>query len=221
VAPKFTDNDKSEFDPVDLGRTYFKRKLLQEEQDKFRKEFFQYATESFSDHDLSKQVVLLPEDQQGSPEDYIRKYYPDWTIKEIDNRVSPVVSVVIQENPELKSFTKIIKLDSWDIKSGKVVFGYVISRSISSGQIYVDDERLAALDFDLYWEVTEMANEGLLIALDLDITDEELVEAGWPRLVKSPDALTAAQIDKLKPYLHPAPSTAKLLVRYAKEDEEE
>lgn len=219
MAPKFTDNDKSEFDPVDLGRTYFKRKLLQEEQDKFRKEFFQYATKSFSDHDLSKQVVLLPEDQQGSPEDYIGKYYPDWTIKEIDKRVSPIVSVVIQENPELKSFTKIIKLDSWDNK-GKQVFGYVISRSISSGQIYVDDERLAALDFDLYWEVTTWKDIDLLEKIGF--YDEMMLKAsGWPRLVKSPDALTAAQIDKLKPYLHPAPSTAKLLVRYAKEDEEE
>ena len=160
--------------------------------------------------------MLIPDDQQGNPETYIEKYFPDWTVKEVDNRVTPIQSIVVQENPAFKSYTEIVNLDPWEVK-GKTVYGYVISRSVASGQIYVDDERLANLDSDLYSEVTEWENSDLIYLLGL--SDEQLEGTGWPRLVKSPDDLTPAQVEKLKPYLYPAPSTAKLLVRYAKEDE--
>lgn len=206
-----------------LGRVHFERDKYDKKKKRLRDEWFQEASATFSPEALARKTVKVPLDCQDNPEDYATLYHPGWRVVEVVED-----SVLIEEDPEFKPFVQIVMFDSpqeiLDDKDNPVLrYGYVITRSIVSGQMLIDDERVIVNDPELWQEVTEWANYELILRLEVFNADiwNELAELDWPRQVKPVESLTPGQIARLQPYLYEGPKTAKLLVRYAKENESE
>jgi hypothetical protein len=191
-----------------LGGIYFEHKKLKEDLAKRRGEFFTKAAESFPEESLAKKTVEIPEDQLADAEGFATRYNTGWRVVEVKEN-----KVVIQEDPDVKPFVWVHKFDT--PIDGK--YGYVVTKSITSGSMVLDDERLTALDPSFYEEITQWKYPELAYAAGGG--DEWLDSIGWPRELKPLEDLTKYQYAEVQQYLYELPKSAKLLVRYAKADE--
>lgn len=126
-----------------LSVVYHAEKQAQKKKEEFRKSFFEAVTASFGDDDLAEDLVTVDAE---SGEEAIRlaaAKYPKYNI--VDTRKHPDLEgkyeVIIEENPEFKSFAVEVGGEVWQRQS--VV-----------GSPTVDDEALQAEDPDLFEAVT-------------------------------------------------------------------
>lgn len=198
----------------DLGSIYFLIKESEREKSNLRDEFFKEATKELEGQKLPQKTVNVPEDiSDAAAEAFVLKYHSGYRIVE---QIDPD-TFLIEEDPDLQPYSKVVLAREGDTYDDKPVSGYVISRSIASGGALVDDERLIDLDWDLYYGVTKFANEDLALLTGID--NNQLFEMGWPRVLKSPDELDDEQREAIKQYCYEGPKVVKLLVRQAKPEE--
>ncbi len=171
-------------------------------------ELIQDLLQSFAEESLAKKTVEVPEDQLADPEGFATRYNTGWRVVEVKEN-----KVVIQEDPEFNPFVWVHKFDT--PIDGK--YGYVVTKSITSGSMVLDDERLTVLDPGFYEEITQWKYPELANAAGGG--DEWLDAIGWPRELKPLEDLTKHQFAEVQQYLYELPKSAKLLVRYAKADE--
>lgn len=217
--PVFSKTDETErsdnvFD--NIGYTYFETKRFEAILKELRTDFFLVASASFEAKDLARKTVRVPADQAESAEAYALRYNVGWRL------ASSSESIVIEEDPDYKPFMKVYTFDEpREIADAKGVVhtrhGYVITRSIASGSMVLDDDRLIKVDPDLYQAVTAWKDEEYLVLLGLE--EESLEGTGWPRVLKALDQLSPTEIEKIKPFMYEEKKVIKLLVRYANEDE--
>jgi len=205
------------------GQTYFQHKALKEALDDRRSEFFKAASSSFTEKNLARRTVEIPADQSADAEGYAERYNTGWRVVEVTED-----GVLIEEDPDFLpySHTYLFEEPREEIVRGKKteVYGYVISRSIQTGSAMLDDERLIAVDPELYEEVTQWANYDLILKIEVFDSDiwHQLDEMGWPREPKPIEDLSAEQYARVQQFTYESPRTPKFLVRYAtKKDIEE
>lgn len=192
-----------------LGEVYWYWKDAEAEKEVLRKQFFDACTEAARKSGLAQRTAIVPDDIVGTTNisEYAERYNPGWLVISIDGS-----KVLIEEDPSLKGITEVVLMDMLD-RNGKKQPGVVVTKTIVSGSVMVDTERMIAIDPDLYADVTMW--KGLPID-DLAI-DDYLEEIGWPREIR-PD-LSDSQIESIKEYTYEGRRSAKLNVRYAKPDE--
>ena len=211
----------------DLGELHFQLEDLKGLREDLRKEFFKEATAKAGKKELPQKTVKIPEDISTNEADaYVLKYHPGYTIKTRDEK-----GYVIEEDPEFIPYSVVVHKEPWEVfikVKGEIVkstaYGYVVSRSITSGGQLLDDERLASVNPELWHEITEPLGAETLKRLQKYIGDEiwDIVDVeGWDRVLQPIENLTPAQVEAVKPFMHAGPKQAKLLVRYAKANEDE
>lgn len=229
--PRFSD-EKEEIDEPELvcilGETYFEHKKLKQALSDRRDEFFAEAAASWTQEELAQKTVEVPKDQLADPVAYALRYNAGWRLVGVaedytfDETLEVDASfVTIEEDPEWKPYVATYPFETpktiTEKGREKTVYGYVISKTIVDGSMLLDDDRITVLDPALYKEITEWSNPGLVLAANLSEATLEAID--WPRQLKPMESLTAKQRTKVNPYLFEAPKTARLLVRYAKQDE--
>lgn len=127
-----------------LGQEYRAWKEAEGKKDELRKEFFKLVTEEVSDQ-LEEKYVTVTAILEEDVRDYVAKKYPRWEIIDLrpEGTIQDLWEVIIEENPEYKTYSYV----DHD-------HGYVYTKQVSSGSMYVDDERLQQKDPDLYEQVT-------------------------------------------------------------------
>jgi hypothetical protein len=193
-----------------------------------RKEFFNAITIQIEAEKtpLAKKTVAVP---TSIPVDdasaYALKYNPGWRL--VESRVMPDGSakVIIEEDPAFRSYSHIVRVENPDEGEYK---GYHVSRSVVSGSVLLDDERLKKEDKALWEEITyipmyeSLANMLLGSGVDPEEVDTRLQKYlgdNLKRILKPLTDLTAKQQKRIKPYMYEGPKTLKLLVREAKDAE--
>jgi hypothetical protein len=227
-VPNFTDPVEEEVLDLnaisaDLGEVYFIEKDAKTERERLRGEFFKAATATFSPERLAQKTVIPPPDVQTEEASraYAELYNTGWTV--VEYRPG---QVVIREDPSLKPYQKIIEIEG-GVKDGKGQEhpGYSISRSITGGSLSLDEERISTLDPELYERVTQVAYYDTLARLLYDLSvnpddiDRRLNSSNLPRVLRSLDDLDDKDREAVKQYTYESARSAKLLVRYAKEEE--
>lgn len=187
-----------------------------------KKEFFDAATAQIDPKSLATKTVAIP---TSVPVDdskaFALKYNPGWVFVEQRAMPNGSVRVIIQEDPAFRSFSHVVRVDDET--------GYHVSRSVASGSVLVDDERLKVEDKRLYEEVTYvpmydaltdmLSQDDRLTAVEIDARIQEYVGDQLTRTLVSLKDLTPKQQRALKPYMYEGPKQARLLVRTAKESE--
>ena len=217
----------------ELGEVYFIRKEAEDEQKALREEFFEAITASYADQDLARKSVAIPEDVAtvADAEDYARQYHSGWRVVEsrVEESQDGRLYVTIEEDPAFKPFIAVVERDPWEIPAPtkkapnrtKLVYGYVVTKTIAAGSVLVDDERMRAVDPDLYNRVTRLPDWW-------DAITDVIGSKGDPAKVFARlapyrvmrDDLTSKELDEIKPYTYEGPKQARLNVRYANKDEQ-
>lgn len=205
-----------------LGEVYFIEKDAKAERENYRGKFFEAATATFSPEKLAQKTVVVPQDVQTEEARaaYARTYNVGWEVVSVNDD-----GVVIREDPALKPYQIIVPVEGLVDSKKNPQPGYSISRSVASGSLTLDEERIMALDFDLYLRVTIVANYDLLYRLlyqagaEVEAIDKRLDESSLPRVLRSLDDLSDEDRAEVQQYTYEGPRQVKLLVRYAKEEE--
>lgn len=207
-----------------LGEVYFIRKDAEDEQKKLREDFFLAAALENQSQTLAQKTVVAPSSLETTEKvtAFAKLYNPGWRV------IEPVqkFNVVIEQDPDYLPYSIVIPIDDGIIDAkGNEHPGYVITKSIVSGSLTLDDERLRKENLKLYNQVTyiplldqarDFWGEKSTTFTDLESAFGSL---SVPRVLKSPDLLTPAQSAKIQAYSYESAKTKKLLVRFAKEDE--
>lgn len=218
-----------------LGEVYFIRKDAEDEQKKLRLDFFEAASQTFSPEGLAQKTLVAPPtvDSEAEARAFAEQYNPGWiAIEAEEHEDGGMFAVTIQEDPAFLPYSIVVEVkggiavdDPKDPKIQKVHPGYVISRTIVSGSLMMDIDRLEANDQDLYLAATYIDNYDFLADLlyengvhQNDI-DEKLEQGGARRLPKNPDDMDEETLEAVKSYLFEGPKQPKLNVRYAKDNE--
>lgn len=204
----------------EVGEVYYIQKDAKSELESLRKDYFVLAaTMAALEGPLAQQTVAVPDTitDPDKAEAYVELYYTGWKIVDHADH-NGVLSFVIEEDPDLKPWQIVVPVDGGviDLK-GNEHPGYVISKSIVSGSATLDDERLREEQPDLYDSITEWQNWETLKALG--VSEKKLEAQGWPRRIKTPDEWTAEEEAALREYVYESKRSARLLVRFAKEEE--
>lgn len=213
---------------LELGEVYFIRKEADDEQKRYRDEFFEAATEEASEGSLARLVVQVPQDVTSEDEarTYAEQYYPGYLANEVTHKEGGGWSVSIEENPTLTTFEYAVEVDGGvkDAK-GKSHPGYRIVRTSRAGSVVLDDERLREKDPDLWEAITTIDNYDLIADMlyhaNVDHEDiHPLINSyDFPRVLKPIEDLDPKDVEKIKPYMHEGPRSVALNVYYAKEEE--
>lgn len=125
-----------------LAEAYSDWKSGEKAKNKLRDEFFAAANEEIKSGNLAEKYASVDAPDEASARDRLKKQFPAWEIEEIRNDKN-LWEAVLVENPDFVPFTYVNK-----------ELGVVFQKQVSSGSVYIDDERLAEDDPDLYEEVT-------------------------------------------------------------------
>lgn len=141
-----------------LSKSYHAEKEAKKEKEQRRADFFQTITDQFSEDDLAEDLAVVEADSEEEAYAQAEANYPTYNV--IAAREHPDLEgrweVIIQENPEYKSFSITVEGEIWQ-------------RQTSVGAPMVDDEKLAAEDPELYELVTEVPTKRVMKPLkDLD-----------------------------------------------------
>lgn len=212
----------------ELGEVYFIRKEADDEQKKYRNEFFEAATEATKEEVLARLVVQTPQDitSEAEARAYAERYYPGYVAGEVTHKKGSGWSVSIEEDPALKTFEYAVEVEGGiEDAKGNTHPGYRIVRTSRAGSAVLDDERLREKDPDLWNEITTIENYDLIEDLlyqgnvDRDDIDALIDSSGLPRVLKPIEDLEPEDVEKIKPYMHEGPRSVALNVYYAKEEE--
>lgn len=212
----------------ELGEVYFIRKEADDEQKKYRNEFFEAATEATKEEVLARLVVQTPQDitSEAEARAYAERYYPGYVAGEVTHKKGSGWSVSIEEDPALKTYEHAVEVEGGvtDAK-GNEYPGYRIVRISRAGSVVLDDERLREKDPDLWDEITTIDNydliTDLLRAANVPTTEihSRIAKFDFPRKLRPIEDLEPELIEQIKPYMHQGPSSVALNVYYAKAEE--
>lgn len=125
-----------------LGEEYRAWKAHEKTKEAARKEFFSAVNQHLSGKRAEKLVeVAAPSEEQARQE--LERRYPAWSIDDMRVSSEGRYEAIIVENPEFQKFTFVNSED-----------GYVYGRSVSSGSIFLDEDRLQAENPELWERVT-------------------------------------------------------------------
>jgi hypothetical protein len=198
----------------DLCDAYFIKKDAEKEQAQLRVEFFDKATEENASQPLAQKVYFS---DTNDPEQ-VQKYNSGWRILDT-KKAKGGWKFSLEEDPAFKEYVYIVR------HGGS--FGYHIKRSIVSGSLVLDDERLRDEQPELWHNITEQPLHSILVnlATECGVDDPDQVatdfagENSLPRIPLPLEGLDDELRHKIKPYLYEAPPTPKLLIRKAKKEE--
>lgn len=123
------------------------------------KRFFDLADEAIKEGILAQRTVLVPDIYRADVEEYADRFYPEWNLLAIEPDDGDTVTLLLEEKPEFKSFTYT-----------NPELGLTFQRTITRGEVVVDDETLKKQEPELYDDVVEMVPQ--MKALD-EMTDEQ------------------------------------------------
>lgn len=204
----------------EVGGVYYVKKDASDDLEKLRKEFFTVAALEKASEGLAQKVAEAPESIADPDEAraFVERYHTGWRVIEDKDVDAPYV-FLIEEDPDYKGHSIVIPIDGGVIDSkGKEHPGYVVTKTIRSGTILLDDERLLQDDPELYQEVTE-PDPTIYGFVTKFMANNPGIITRIPRVPKNPDALTDEQSEAIRPYLYEDAKTLALNVRYAKEEE--
>jgi hypothetical protein len=198
----------------DLCDAYFIKKDAEKEQAQLRVEFFDKATEENASQPLAHKTHF----SNTNDSEQVQKYNPGWRILDT-KKVKDGWKFSLEEDPAFKEYVYVVKRSN--------DFGYHIKRSIVSGSLVLDDERLRDEWPELWYRITEQPLHSMLVNLATDcgvgnpdqIATEFAIENSLPRNLLPLESLNDELRHKIKPYLYEAPPTIKLLIRKAKKEE--
>lgn len=172
-----------------LAKAYESWKSGEKAKNKLRDEFFEAVNTTISEGSLAEKYASVHAPDEASARDRLKKQYPAWTVDEIRSGKGDLWEAVLTEDPAFVSFTYVNK-------ELKVVF----QKQVSSGSIYIDDERLAEEDPELYDEVTYVPEP--------------------ERQLKDLESLPPHVLAKLADYIYEGRPTVKLAAPRKAKDEE-
>lgn len=154
---------------AELGKAYKTWKSGETSKDNLRKDFFQSVTDRYANSkgELEERYVVVDGTDLDVAEAKLRQKYPRWDILDIrvDEGYPDRFEAIIVERPEFKPYTFVNPTD-----------GMVYTKQVSAGSIYVDDERLAQENPDLWEKVSYVPEpERQLRSLD-DLAPDVLAE---------------------------------------------
>lgn len=196
-----------------LGEVYWEWKDAEAAKEVLRKQFFDACTDAALEKGLAQKTVIVPDDIVGTIgiAEYTERYNSGWVAISVSGS-----KVLIEEDPALKGASEVVLCVAVDRK-GKEHPGFVITKTIVSGSVMVDTERMIQLDPDLYDSVTQWKGFPFIDSHSDPTLDDRLEELNWEREIRGD--LSDSQIEFIKPYTYEGPRSAKLNVRYAKPDE--
>lgn len=128
-----------------LGKAYKTQKTAEGKVKEKRLEFFDAIDEELEESDLATQTVEIPEDESAI--EFVDKYYPAWRlVEEYDNGVA-----LIEQNPAYHPYTYLSE-------DHKLIF----RRGLVQAAPSLDDEKLRAEDFELWFRITSCSEENIL-----------------------------------------------------------
>lgn len=172
-----------------LAKAYESWKSGEKAKNKLRDEFFDAVNTEIGGNSLAEKYASVNAPDEASARDRLKKQYPAWTVDEIRQGEDDLWEAVLIENPNFVSFTYVNK-----------EIGVVFQKQVSSGSIYIDDERLAEEDPDLYEEVTYVPEP--------------------ERQLKDLESLPPHILAKLADYIYEGKPTVKLAAPRKAKDEE-
>jgi hypothetical protein len=134
---------------------------------------------------------------------------------------------LIEEDPAFKGHVEVINLPPWEIPAPTAkqpdrrqkVYGYVVTKTIRSGSALLDDERMQAVDPELYESVTTWPAWVKTVREYASKTAfEKILKAVQPERVLRED-LSPEEFEQVKVYAYEGPKSVALNVRYAGKDE--
>lgn len=189
----------------DLAPAYLGWKSNEKEKDKLRKEFFAAATKELEAGDLAQETIsVIGFSNEEAAQSWVEKQHPKYRVIE-SRSTEDGWEFIIEEDPAYKDYL---------IEFADKVWG----RQVASGSIFVDDDRMAEDNADLYAEVTEYENQKLIyeICAFCDETnahelmtmycEENLVN----RVLKDFDDLTPNQLAAIQEYVYEGKPVVKL-----------
>jgi len=172
-----------------LAGAYKEWKSGEKSKNKFRDDFFQAIEDEVSSSPMAEKIATIGAADEASARSLLSKQYPSWTVDEI-RETDGVYQAILVENPQYVGFTYVNK----DL-------GLAFQKQVSSGSVFVDDERLAEEDPELYEQVTYVPTE---------------------RKLRDLESLPSELIAKLSEYIYEGKPTVKLAApRKVKEEEVE
>lgn len=206
----------------EVGEVYFIQKDAKSELESLRKDFFvMAATVASLEGSLAQKTVVVPDTitDYDKAKAHVELYNTGWKIVDcpMEQPAAPY-RFLIEEDPDLLPCQVVVPIDGGviDIK-GKEHPGYVVTKTIVSGSATLDDDRLREEDPELLESITEYQNWETL--REIGVTEEQLAAVAYPRVIKHPDHWDAWEEAALTPYTYESARSARLNVRFAKEDE--
>lgn len=211
---------------LDIGEVHFIEKDAKDEKAKLREEFFLGAALENQVSTLAHKTATVPDSIRAESEAraFVEQYNSGWRIIEGVEKDNGWV-FTIEEDPMYKPYHIVVEVEDLLDSNGKPHPGYVVSKTIVSGGVMLDTERLKIDNHALYEEVTTFENYDILANMlyhanvDVEDINARLAQAGIPLVAKNPDDLTPEQNEAIKPYSYEGPKSLRLNVNYAKEEE--
>jgi len=172
-----------------LATAYKGWKSGEKAKNKLRDEFFEAVDSQITNGNLAEKYSSVDAPDELSARDRFKKQNPTWVITEIRKGEGDVWEAALTENPEFVAFTYVNK----DL-------GVVFQKQVSSGSVYIDDERLAEENPDLYEDVTFVPEP--------------------ERRLKDLESLPPNLLAKLADYIYEGRPTVKLAAPRKAKDEE-
>jgi hypothetical protein len=228
--PKFTkEKPKRAIDAIaqDTAEWHFTHADAKAELANHRLELFEAITESFRAPDSTRaQKTVVASKAKFKDftvaEAYVDKYNAGWqrlSMSETDD----AYRFILIEDPEFMAASILVK-PTEDFPSG-----FVVTKTVRSGTMMYDLDRMKDEDHDLYLAVTWMPNEEFLADMlyHANMDADEIVayidtwatKYGVMRQPKSAEQLTSEQIEAIRPYMYEGKKTVALNVREAKPED--
>lgn len=205
----------------ELGEVYFIEKEAKDELGEYRKEFFLAATLEQAAGPLAQKTWQVVGGDESNAREVAQRYNPGWLIVEVQPNKNGF-GVVLEEDPNFKGYQIVVAIP-------KTESGYKVTKTIRSGSVVVDDERLSFEDPELWDEVTEWPYYETIRNLlhnnnvDYDEVDARLAvwyaQSEFKRRLKPLESLSVEQTKRIQPYLYETPKTIALNVAMAKKGE--
>lgn len=126
-----------------LAEAYADWKSGEKAKNKFRDQFFDAVNATVAEGNLAEKYASVNAPDESAARDRLRKQNPTWLIYELRQGEGDLWEAVLTEDPSYVPFTYVNK-----------ELGLVFHKQVSSGSAFIDDERLAEEDPELYEAVT-------------------------------------------------------------------
>ena len=170
-----------------LGSSYREWKKSEKDKESYRKDFFDAVTKT--EPDLEQKYLKVNALTPQGVEEFVAKKYPRWRVADLrpDSEEDHSWEVIIEERPEFKTYSYVNKDD-----------GFVYTKQVSSGSIFVDDERLADENPSLYEQVTVIPEPQRQLR-PLEELEPELLAKLAEYMYEGPPKVSLAAPRKAKP----------------------